>query len=242
MLFLYLATAVWVLLHIWQKKHLLKKSLIYYKTFDHEFAGTMQTYTRFIDADWWYYRWTWIMMITDNSAARSWTCNETWICNEGGAWVTCDVSSVRSASFSFSQGSDLRRVRTRSGRARILRTEWLGIVDKWGPWNGKHISGCWFYSGFCRLQVRRVIFTYIVTGISCVKAGGLQVLTERVWTMIVYYRHLSFIQMGLLECVKLLIDYLDGNWTVEWIYYQNLSIYDSQTRCLSLDTCKNDRF
>ncbi len=97
-------------------------------------------------------------MISDNSVAQYWMCNETWICNEGGAWVTRDVSSVRCASFSFSQGSDLQRVETRSGRARILRTEWLGIVDKWGPWNGKHISGCWLYSGVCRFQVRRAIF------------------------------------------------------------------------------------
>ncbi len=151
-------------------------------------------------------------MISDNSVAQYWMCNETWICNEGGAWVTRDVSSVRCASFSFSQGSDLQRVETRSGRARILRTEWLGIVDKWGPWNGKHNSGCWLYSGVCRFQVRRAIFAYIWTGTSCVKAGGLQVPTERIWTRVVYY----FIQRGLLECVQLLIDYFDVNWAVEW--------------------------
>lgn len=176
-------------------------------------------------------------MISDNSVAQY------WMCNEGGAWVTRDVSSVHCASFSSSHGSDLQRVETRSGRARILRTEWLGIVDKWGPWNGKHISGCWLYSGSCRFQVRRAIFAYIWTGTSCVKAGGLQVPTERIWTRIVYYRrHLNSIQMGLLECVQLLLDYFDGNWTVEWIYDQRLSIYDIQTQCLSLETSKNDRF
>lgn len=128
------------------------------------------------DAEW--FQW-------NNYKRISWICNALESRVHGGGSGARRIASA-STSTSFSQWSDLWRVMTRPGRALVLRTEWLGIIDKWGPWNGKHISDCWFYSGFYRFQVRDVLFTHILRGSSCVKAEVLQVENERSWRQIIW--------------------------------------------------------